>query len=65
MVALIYVSPFSTDLSKTCSVLHSRPMNPGPGMWRGSDDNGYMSAEPSPGLHHMVSTEFRTIGDSV
>lgn len=33
----------------------SRPMNPPPvGAWRGSDDNGYISAEPSPGIYHMV-----------
>ncbi|KAK3736225.1 hypothetical protein QZH41_019104 [Actinostola sp. cb2023] len=32
----------------------SRPMNPPPsGAWRGSDDNGYISAEPSPGLYRM------------
>ena len=30
-------------------------MNPPPvGAWRGSDDNGYISAEPSPGAFHMV-----------
>ena len=29
-------------------------MNPPPiGTWRGSDDNGYISAEPSPGLYHL------------
>ncbi|XP_068717636.1 homeodomain-interacting protein kinase 3-like [Montipora capricornis] len=34
----------------------SRPMNPPPvGAWRGSDDNGYISAEPSPGAYHMES----------
>ena len=34
----------------------SRPKNPPPvGAWRGSDDNGYISAEPSPGIYHMVS----------
>lgn len=37
----------------------SRPMNPPPsGAWRGSDDNGYISAEPSPGLYRMVSMVF-------
>ena len=30
-------------------------MNPPPvGAWRGSDDNGYISGEPSPGVYHMV-----------
>lgn len=37
----------------------SRPMNPPPvGAWRGSDDNGYISAEPSPGVYHMESDGF-------
>lgn len=37
----------------------SRPMNPPPvGAWRGSDDNGYISAEPSPGAFHMESDGF-------
>ena len=36
-------------------VFFSRPMNPPPvGAWRGSDDNGYISAEPSPGAFHLV-----------
>ena len=38
-----------------CCFFFSRPMNPPPvGAWRGSDDNGYISAEPSPGAFHLV-----------
>lgn len=37
----------------------SRPMNPPPvGAWRGSDDNGYISAEPSPGIYHLDGDAF-------